>query len=223
MSNDASVFSFICCVNDEDMYRVCEKHIDALYVPEGFTVEKIVMKEAKSMVSGYNEAMRKAKGKYKIYHHQDAWMIEKRLLYHMISLFEASEVGMIGVCGTNNLPPHGVWWDAHQRDLYGVVIEERNTIGVLSFQNPSQRYERVEAIDGLVMATQYDLPWDEQFDGWHFYDVSQSSLFQKAGLEVIVPHQDSPWVYHKCGVEFDQRAYEQYRRQFIMWKLAVRN
>ena len=30
----------------------------------------------------------------------------------------------------------------------------------------------VEGVDGLLMATQYDIPWREDlFDGWDFYDL----------------------------------------------------
>ena len=40
------------------------------------------------------------------------------------------------------------------------------------------------------MATQYDVPWREDlFDGFDFYDVSQSFEFRKAGYTVGVPVQ----------------------------------
>ena len=59
----------------------------------------------------------------------------------------------------------------------------------------------VEAIDGLLMATQYDIPWREDiFTGWDFYDVSQSFEFRKSGYNVIVPPMTTPWCFHDEGV-----------------------
>ena len=56
------------------------------------------------------------------------------------------------------------------------------------------------AIDGLFMATQYDLPWRaDLFHGWHFYDISQSREFINAGYKVVIPYQQEPWVIHDCG------------------------
>ncbi len=57
-----------------------------------------------------------------------------------------------------------------------------------------------EAVDGFLMATQYDIPWREDvFNGWDYYDASQSFEFRKAGYSVVVPHQDPPWCLHDDG------------------------
>lgn len=46
------------------------------------------------------------------------------------------------------------------------------------------------AIDGLLMAAQYDVEWREDlFRGFHFYDTSQSLEFQKHGYQVGVACQ----------------------------------
>jgi hypothetical protein len=58
----------------------------------------------------------------------------------------------------------------------------------------------VEAVDGLLMATQADIPWrDDLFKGWDFYDVSQSAEFRKKGLRIVVPHVEKPWCMHDDG------------------------
>ena len=50
-------------------------------------------------------------------------------------------------------------------------------------------YTEVEAVDGLFIATQYDVKWREDiFDGWDFYDISQSEEFHRAGYKVVVPY-----------------------------------
>ena len=53
------------------------------------------------------------------------------------------------------------------------------------------------ALDGMFMATQYDLAWREDvFDGWDFYDISQCFEFQKNGKKVVIPFQKHVWSYH---------------------------
>ena len=55
----------------------------------------------------------------------------------------------------------------------------------------------VEAVDGLLIATQYDIPWREDlFKHFDFYDVSQSFEMRRAGYKVLVPYQETPWVIH---------------------------
>ena len=58
----------------------------------------------------------------------------------------------------------------------------------------------VDAIDGMIMISQYDLLWREDVcDGWDFYDISQSLEYKRRGYRVVVPYQKEPWTLHDCG------------------------
>ena len=71
-------------------------------------------------------------------------------------------------------------------------------------------YKTVKAIDGLIMATQYDIPWREDlFQGWHFYDISQSLEFNKKGYKVVVPKQDNVWCMH------EQKWNKKYAKEYL--------
>ncbi|WP_078392168.1 glycosyltransferase family protein [Shouchella patagoniensis] len=208
---------FITCVNDEALYRRSVSHIDMLHLPRGFSVDKIGIRGAVSMTSGYNKAMKESDAKYKVYIHQDTMIINRMFLYDLLFLFEHHpKLGMLGVIGAKELPINGVWWDSFAKA--GKILENRDTYGYLSFIEADYAYQPVEVIDGVLMATQYDLPWEEEFDGWHLYDTTQSLLFQKAGFEVGIAHQPHPWVLHECGVDFDQSAYANYIARFLIWK-----
>ena len=62
------------------------------------------------------------------------------------------------------------------------------------------RYQQVQAVDGLLIATQYDLPWREDlFDNWDFYDISQGQEFIQKGYRIVVPYQKQPWCIHDDG------------------------
>ena len=65
----------------------------------------------------------------------------------------------------------------------------------------NQEHIQVEAVDGLLMVTQYDLKWREDiFTGWDFYDASQSQEFLQNGYKVVVPYMETAWCVHDDGI-----------------------
>lgn len=60
-----------------------------------------------------------------------------------------------------------------------------------------ETYQSVQMVDGLLMATQYDIDWREDlFQAWDFYDGSEAMEMHRAGKDVVVPYQEKPWCYH---------------------------
>ena len=206
---------FIYCVNDQLQLQRSLDTLKLLKVPAGYQIEHIFIEEASSMTSGYNKAMKKTDAKYKVYLHQDVYILNHNFLIDILSLFgKFPIVGMLGVVGTKNLPENGVWWEGKEK--YGKVLESSpGKMRLLSFSEVSRDYESVKAIDGLMIVTQYDIPWREDlFKSWHFYDISQCMEFKKAGYEVGIPKQDEPWVMHDCGI-VNVTGYEDERKKFL--------
>ncbi|HUW66320.1 MAG TPA: glycosyltransferase family protein [Spirochaetia bacterium] len=212
---DERKFLFFTCINNEDLYALCTRHIRALAVPEGFTVETGAARGARSMAQAYNRAMAESGAKYKVYLHQDTFIVNPTFLSDVLRLFAANpKIGLLGVAGCQTLPASGVWWEG--RNLFGKVLEYRQTFHVLKFAEPAGPFARVQAVDGLIMVTRYDLPWREDlFTGFHLYDTSQSLEFVKAGYRVVVPAQAEPWCLHWCGNDFDTAEYYRYRDIFL--------
>lgn len=208
---------FITCVNDQIMYDECIKYIENLDVPEGFEVEYRRITEAKSMASGYNEGMKSSDAKYKIYLHQDVFIINKNFIYDVINTFNSNmKIGMLGVIEDVVIPKDGALWNSYEKN--GEVYDNsRNGVLILNkFKNISAEYLNVNFISGLIMITQYDVMWREDiFDGWEFYNISQSTELKKIGYEVIIPNQDSPWCIHDCGLARISNDYDKYRNVFI--------
>lgn len=207
---------FISCVNDDEVYKEAIRYIRALHVPEGFAVELIGLNDAKSITQGYNEAMKRSDAKYKVYMHQDVFIIDKNFINNVIRVFKRyPEIGMMGVTGAGTIPAGGIWWES--RHKYGKVYENHTgMMELLAFNQVDGEYRSVKAVDGLIMITQYDIPWREDiFTGWHFYDASQSMEFQRAGYEVAVPKQDKPWCIHDCGLVDIKEQYHKYREVFL--------
>ncbi|MBM7840510.1 hypothetical protein JOC54_003802 [Alkalihalobacillus xiaoxiensis] len=219
---DKTKVCFITCVNDEHLYRRAVSHIDMLHLPRGFTIEKKAVREAGSMTSGYNQAMKESDAAYKVYIHQDTMIINRMFLYDLLFLFQHHPtLGLLGVIGAKDIPANGVWWDSSEKA--GKILENRTTYGYLSFIEADYAYQQAAAIDGVLMATQHDLEWIEEFDGWHLYDTTQSLVFKAAGYEVGIAHQPHPWVLHECGTEFDQAAYVANIERFNRWRKTLKN
>ncbi|MGL4800950.1 MULTISPECIES: glycosyltransferase family protein [Peptostreptococcaceae] len=212
---DEKKICFISAVNDDIQYYQCLLYINALNVPEGFEIEALPVRNAKSMCEAYNKAMNLSDAKYKIYLHQDANIINQNFIQDVLNIFEKNQsIGIIGVCGAKNLPENKVWWESS--NTVGKLYEKNGTFySLLKFKDVEGEYEEVEAVDGFIMITQYDIAWREDiFDNWHFYDISQSQEFIKKGYKTIVVNQSSPWCMHTRG-NTDMNIYEKYRQMFI--------
>ncbi len=213
MLNDKKI-CFIVCSNDEKYEHECMRYVNCLEIPEGYEIEWITILEAKSMAGGYNEAMRASDAKYKVYLHQDVFIINKNFLKDVLKIFENAKIGMIGMVGNIYLPKCGVQWYGER--IGQIITRNYETkkvdLGNISIKKP---YKSVVAIDGMMMITQYDIPWREDiFDGFDFYDSSQSQEFICAGYEVVVPHMDEPWVIHDDGV-MNLKNYHNQRKKFV--------
>jgi hypothetical protein len=167
------------------------------------------------MTSAYNEAIRQSDARYKVYLHQDVFIMNKSFIQDFLQIFDNPQIGMLGVAGSAQIPASGIWWESGCN--YGKVYDNhRGVMELLAFREVEQDYQEVQCIDGLMMITQYDLPWREDiFTGWHFYDLSQSMEFIRAGYKVAIPWQHQPWCIHDCSFVNVRNGYEDYRQVFV--------
>lgn len=213
---DPNTFCFILCSNNKTYLEECLYYISLLHVPEGYCVDIISIPDATSMTSGYNEAMAASNAKYKIYLHQDVFILYSDFLQAILDIFQYdSTIGMIGMVGTVNLPCGAVmWFGPREGQLYGL---HQPAYEYTSYHyHLSEGLHVAEAIDGLMMITSVDLPWrEDKFDGWDFYDISQSLEFRKAGYKIVVPEQSNPWCMHDDEI-LNLARYNHYRKICIM-------
>lgn len=207
---------FILCYNDERALEECLFYLGQLYIPENYKTELLTVCEAVSMCAGYNEAMYSSTAKYKVYLHQDVYILNRFFLYDILQIFLANPIiGMIGMVGPKRIPEDGVIW--HTKE-YGNLYDRSctNTDYEQYRWSVEDGVGEVAAIDGFLMATAYDIPWREDlFDGWDFYDVSQSIEFRKRGYRIVVPSQREPWCLHDDGRVLSLWNYNKYRHIFF--------
>ncbi len=197
---DTHKFCFILCSNDETQLAECMLYLSRLHIPEGYETDLVVVQDARSMAAGYNEGMAASDAKYKIYLHQDTFIVEPCFLDRLLKLFRSDKrIGMTGIIGAERLASDGVMWHEERcGNFYRLEELIRGGYDNIKWQKRGNR--EVEAIDGFLMATQYDLPWREDiFQGWDFYDISQCMEFRRAGYRIVVPAQKENWVIHCCG------------------------
>lgn len=206
---------FIICTSNNVYAQECIYYIKHLDVPEEMWINVLTVENAVSLASAYNEAMQCSKAKYKVYLHQDTFIINRDFIRDCLRIFRLDpQIGMIGNVGCKKMPSSGVMWDA---DRYGMLYEQHiyETKLLANAIDPELDYLEVEAIDGFIMVTQYDISWREDlFDKWDFYDCSQSMEFKRRGYKVAVPNMKQPWCVHDCGF-INLQNYDKEKEKFI--------
>ena len=197
--------TFVICTNDSREFEEAAFYISRLYFPPGIRADISEIVDAKSICSGYNEGMYASEARYKIYMHHDVRILNRFFLYDLLNIFRGDpKIGYVGMVGNREMTVSGYMWASPQ---YGSIVEGKvsltwdfQTEGLL-LPYPNREGVRVRSVDGLLIATQYDIPWREDlFHGWHMYDMSQSMEFSRRGYTGFVPYQEKAWCFHDCGL-----------------------
>jgi hypothetical protein len=189
-------FAFLTCVRDEALYTRLRASIDGLVRPDGVEVALFTEREERNLAAAYNRLQAAAaESRYKAYVHDDVVILNRSLLVDVLRIFRRRRIALVGAAGCRYLPESCIWWNG-SGVLGRVVHVVAGRQEPFDLEEPAGEYERVEAVDGLCLITQHDLPWDEEVPGFHFYDVAQSTRIREAGYDVVVPRQDEAWFAH---------------------------
>lgn len=214
---DSTKLCFITCVSNERSYEECVFYINHLNIPSGFSIEILGLRDVLCQSVGYNMALEKTNAKYKVYIDEDTLIINKNFIFDILELFNKNKsIGMIGIAGIKKLPTSGEWWELEESRVVNIYSTLFGSMAVLNENLIEGDYEIVEAIDGMMMATQYDVKWrDDIFDGVYFYDTSQSMEFKREKYEVAIPNMKKAWCTYTGDKIERTESYENYRKKFI--------
>ncbi len=211
-------FAFIICSNRPLLLEECLYYINHLVIPEGYSIDVLTIQDAVSMASAYNEAMAASDAKYKIYMHQDVCLLNRNFLMDLLAIFQSDpQIGLIGMVGYDSISSDGIMWHAPRCGnlYYANPPIPYPALESYSYSLEQDSYHSVALIDGLLMATAYDLPWDSVLlTGWDFYDAFQSIHFLQKGYRIAVPSQRHPWCLHDSGPFNNMVHYNQYLQIF---------
>lgn len=212
-------FTFILCTNDTVLLDECIHYINHLAIPDGYEADLLTITDAASITRGYNEGMEASDARYKIYIHQDVFVLNRYLLYDLLSVFASDpQIGMIGMVGYEKVSPDGIMWHAKRSGNLYMRNPDRPYPVLSDYRYSPDRdgYDLVAEVDGFFMATNRDLPWNtDKLDGWDFYDAFQSMLFLSEGYKIAVPRQTHPWCLHDDNRFPSLFHYDHYRQIFL--------
>ena len=130
-----------------------------------------------SLTQLYNVGLRDSVNDIVVFMHDDLILETPNMTPKIVKLFEKhSEYGIIGVAGTDKLTS-GRWWD-NKDNMYGVVghiHEGKRHVNHYSKGVFNDVLKDVVIVDGLffmVHKGRIKKEFNEQFEGFHFYDIS---------------------------------------------------
>ena len=164
----------------------------------------------------YNEALTNViKDAIYVFCHNDIIFKTSKWGKKLLTRFNHSDFQILGVAGSTYLPATGRWWDDRSK-MMGIV-EHTNGIStwVNEYAPAFNGAKEVVLIDGLFMAVDPDEiehRFDEDFKGFHFYDLSFIIPNYLAGCNIGVVTDIR--ILHKSIGETNQQ-WEKNRIQFV--------
>lgn len=130
-------------------------------------------------------------------------------------IFSATDYGIIGLAGTTQIPASGMWWEDSTK-MVGIV---NHTDGIKewtsTYSPPFRGVKRVAAIDGVFIAvnpSKLMYGFNEDFKGFHFYDLSFS--IENALAEVKIGVTTDIRIVHS-SVGMVNAQWESNKAQFV--------
>jgi hypothetical protein len=130
-----------------------------------------------SLTEIYNIGLNESKNDIVVFMHDDLILGTRNMTPKVVKLFEQhSEYGIIGIAGTDKLTS-GMWWQ-NRENMFGVVghiHEGKRHVNHYSKGTFNEKLKDVVVVDGLffmVHKNRLKKEFNEQFEGYHFYDIS---------------------------------------------------
>ena len=131
----------------------------------------------KSLTQIYNMGLKESENDIVVFMHDDLILETPNMTPKIIKMFEKhTEYGIIGIAGTDKLSS-GMWWQ-NRDNMYGVVghiHQGKRHVNKYSKGVFNDVLKDVVVVDGLffiVHKGRIKNEFNEEFDGFHFYDIS---------------------------------------------------
>ena len=130
-----------------------------------------------SLTEIYNRGLKESKYDIVVFMHHDITLETKQWGHKLLKLFAKNQdYGIIGVAGTKFLSTSGQWWE-NRKKMYGRVAHTHEGKTWLSSYSDDlgQNLEEVVTVDGVFFAVdkrKLQSNFNENYEGFHFYDVT---------------------------------------------------
>lgn len=139
----------------------------------------------------YNKGLDESTNDIVVFIHDDLILETPDITPKINYLFKKNnDYGIIGLAGTTNLIS-GMWWE-DRSSMYGIVGHEHEGKRHVNFYNEKRYNDKVKdvvIIDGLFMMVhkqRIKSRFDEEFKGFHFYDIPFCFENHKNGVKIGV-------------------------------------
>jgi glycosyltransferase involved in cell wall biosynthesis len=152
-------------------------------------IEKINNGE-KSLSQVYNEILEESKTDIVVLCHDDIYFDTTSWYYKLKTHFENTDYGILGVAGTTEMPASGQWWET-RRKMIGIVNHESGGKKWTSkySEDLGKSIGETVIVDGVFIGlskSRIKHNFDEEFKGFHFYDIGFCFKNQIEGVKVGV-------------------------------------
>ena len=136
-----------------------------------------IINNGESLTKAYNRGLKQAQHKHVVFCHDDITIETKQWGVKLLKQFDKNpEYAIIGVAGSKNMPASGQWWE-NRKKMYGRVAHtHEGKTWLSSYSNDlGQNLEEVVTVDGVFFAvdiTKLETGFNENVEGFHFYDVT---------------------------------------------------
>jgi hypothetical protein len=157
------------------------KFIDYLKKSSGNKKIEVIQKinnGEKSLSQVYNEILEESNTDIVVFCHDDIYFDTNAWAYKLKTHFDTTDFGVIGVAGTTDMSESGRWWESDKRKkMIGIVNHEHNGKKWTSKYDDDFGKSVVQSVivDGLFIAvskSKIKEKFDEDFKGFHFYDIA---------------------------------------------------
>jgi hypothetical protein len=142
-----------------------------------------------SLTQVYNKGLKESVNDIVVFMHDDLILETPNMTPKIVKLFEKHpEYGIIGIAGTDKLTS-GMWWQ-NRENMFGVVghiHEGKRHVNHYSKGVFNDVLKDVVIVDGLFFMVRKSLlkkDFNEQFEGFHFYDISFCVENQFEGVKI---------------------------------------
>jgi glycosyltransferase involved in cell wall biosynthesis len=142
-----------------------------------------------SLTQVYNKGLKESVNDIVVFMHDDLILETPNMTPKIVKLFEKHpNYGIIGIAGTDKLTS-GMWWQ-NRENMFGVVghiHEGKRHVNHYSKGIFNDVLKDVVIVDGLFFMVRKSLlkkEFNEQFEGFHFYDISFCVENQFEGVKI---------------------------------------
>lgn len=165
------------------------KHVEKMFSHPNTEILMYENDGEMSLTQIYNKGLKESVNDIVVFMHDDLILETSNMTPKIVKLFEKHpEYGIIGIAGTDKLTS-GMWWQ-NRENMFGVVghiHEGKRHVNHYSKGVFNDVLKDVVIVDGLFFMVRKSLlkkDFNEEFKGFHFYDISFCVENQFEGVKI---------------------------------------